>query len=248
MSKVVTILGGNGYIGRRCIESILHFDPNATVKVISRSGIISSYRVYSYEIGKVEFIKGDCLNPESFVTVIEDSSSIIHSIGALLTTKPDNDPGSYNMMNKETCLRVAKIANECKTKKRLVYISSAAGLPFPLSKPFGGYIQRKRETEEELVKLTNLDTIILRPGFVVDAKDRAWSVPLKFPVDGLNMLDQMLVKKISGNLSNALTLPGKSIPLEIVAGYAALGSLGELENRIYYNEEMIENFKNLNRL
>ena len=193
MSKVITILGGNGYIGRRCINSVLDLDENVKVNVISRSGTISSGKVYKFDT-RVRFIKGDCLNPDSFSHIIQDSTGIIHSIGALLTTKPDNDPGSYNMMNKESCLRVANIANSVQGKKiNFVYISSAAGLPFPLSIPFGKYIITKRQTEEELIKMKNLNTVLLRPGFVVDAKDRGFSIPLKFPVDGLNMLDNLVI-------------------------------------------------------
>lgn len=240
-SKIITILGGNGYIGRRCIDSVLNSGKNVKVKVISRSGVIQSSKVYRFD-ERVEFIKGDCLSPFSFKNVIEDSDSIIHSIGALLTTKPKNDPGSYEMMNKESCLRVAELANEYgkKNKKTLVYISSAAGLPFPLSLKFSGYIETKRKCEEELKKLSNLNTVILRPGFVVDSKDRVWSVPLKYPVDILHTVDNMLVKKFLPGLSEKLILPAQSIQLQILADYAARGALDQLEYRIYSNEEMLK--------
>ena len=95
--------------------------------------------------------------------------------------------------------------------------------------------------------MKNLNTVLLRPGFVVDAKDRGFSIPLKFPVDGLNMLDNLVIKKFSKSLSDSLVLPAKSIQLEVLAGYAAAGCLGQLQTRIYSNEEMIENYKNLNR-
>jgi nucleoside-diphosphate-sugar epimerase len=245
MSKVITILGGNGYVGRRCISAVLDLGENVRVNVISRSGIISSGKVYKFDTN-VKFFKGDCLKPEDFQNIIDESTGIIHSIGGLLTTKPDSDPGSYNMLNKESCLRVAKLAN-LSGKKNFVYISSAAGLPFPLSLKFGGYIKTKRETEVELVKLTNLNSVILRPGFVIDAKDRPASIPVQYPVNFLNFLDENLVKKFLPSLSNALTLPAKSTQLEILAGYSAAGALGKLKGRIYSNEEMIENFKNLNR-
>jgi nucleoside-diphosphate-sugar epimerase len=245
MSKVITILGGNGYVGRRCINAVLELSDDVKVNVISRSGLISSGKVYKYDTN-VKFIKGDCLSPESFQDILEESTGIIHSIGALLTTKPDSDPNSYNMLNKESCLRVAQLAN-LSGKKNFVYLSSAAGLPFPLSLKFGGYILTKREAEAGLEKMTNLNTVILRPGFVVDATDRVWSVPLKYPVDALNLLDNMVVKKFLPSLSEKLVLPGKSTQLEILAGYAAMGSLGKLKGRVYENEEMIDNYRNLNR-
>ena len=254
MSKVITILGGNGFIGRRCISAVLNQSDTAIVNVISRSGVINSNYQHKFDQDRVKFIKGDCLSPESFSDIIDKSTGIIHSIGALLTLKADNDPTSYNMLNKESCLRVAKLASLLYEKKEMkgnkvkfVYISSEAGLPFPLSLLFGGYIKTKREAESDLIAMKNINSIILRPGFVVDAKDRALSILLKYPVDALNMFDKMIVKKVLPGLSDKLLLPAKSIQLEIVSNYAAAGSLGKLEFRIYPNEEMIDNYKNLNR-
>ncbi len=160
MSHIITVLGGKGYIGSKCISLLLKH-PNVR-KIYSVSRSVKNNSGMNQFDDRVEFVSGDCLNPDSFKGKILESTGIIHSIGVLLSNDTD-----YQKINKQTCLRVAEIANEGKTnpKTNFVFVSAMRGLPFPLSLKYHGYIESKRECEKNLLQsMNNLNTIILRPG------------------------------------------------------------------------------------
>ena len=239
MSKTVSILGGTGYVGRRIIQEILLKGGN-NVKIFSisrRGGDVPNKIIDT----RVEYIKGDGLKPSDFEDVIKSSDGIVHSVGVLFSFKKSEENGSYNMINKESCLRVANLANSFSSptnKKNLVFISASKGMPFPLGYFFAGYYKSKLECEEELKKLENLNSVIIKAGFIKDYKDRLWSIPLAKGTDALNMLDKSFLHKIGPEVSNFLSLPDQSIELNTIARYSAAGALGMLEPRVYMNDEM----------
>jgi hypothetical protein len=240
MNKTVSILGGTGYVGRRVIEELLKKGgSNIKIYSISRRGANVTNKIID---SHVEYIKGDGLDPSTFEDVIKSSTGIVHSVGVLISRKKPDENGSYNMVNKETCLRVANVANSFSTaenKKNLVYVSASRGMPFPLGVMFSGYYQAKLECEEQLKKLENLNPVIVKAGFIKDFKDRLWSIPLSFGTDSMNIIDRKILRKINPSISDFLSLPDQSIQLDIVARYCAAGALGLITPGTYMNEEMI---------
>ena len=105
MSKIITVLGGNGYVGKKCIETLINNNKNIKVYAVCRSGKLDDPK-YKFD-DRVEVIKGDSLNPSSFEDIILKSDGIIHSIGALFATTEE-----YHRKNKETLLKVAEIADK----------------------------------------------------------------------------------------------------------------------------------------
>jgi nucleoside-diphosphate-sugar epimerase len=239
---IITVLGGNGYIGKRCIDLLLKSNKISKVYCICRSGKIDSTN-YHFDPSRFTIVKGDCMNPEPFADIIKESTGIIHSIGILLT----NDAQKYDDFNRKTCINVANIANDNKHKTNFVYISAERGIPFPLSLKYGGYITAKRKCEEELLnKYTNLNTVILRPGFVVDQRDRSWSVPLSYGVNLVNFVEKSLFDKVFP-LGEKLQLPAHETQLSTLAHYAASGALGNMEGKIYPNSYLLDpqNYKHI---
>jgi nucleoside-diphosphate-sugar epimerase len=236
MNNIITVLGGNGYIGKRCIEKLLKHNQNLKINAICRTGKIDSSN-YKFD-NRVNVIKGDCLNPQSFLDAIKESTGIIHTIGTLIST----DANKYDQLNRQTCIRVAEIANDNKHNTNFVYISAERGLPFPLSLKFSPYLETKRKCENELLNVyTNLNSIILRPGFVMDKKDRIWSVPLYYGVNISNFIEENVLNKISNRVGECLQLPAHGIQLDTLAEFAALGALGKLEGKkVYDNSSMIK--------
>ncbi len=246
-SKVITVLGGNGYVGNRCIKTILKNVQDVKIYIVSRSG--SNTSIFNND-KRINYIKGDAMNPEGFKDVILESTGIIHSIGTLITM----DNNKYHQINKESCLRPAKYANDLLSlsnqnkKINFVYVSAERGLPFPLSLKFHGYIESKRDTEKELLdqnKFSNLNSIILKPGFVKDSHDRKWSVPLYHGVNLVNFAEKNILSKFIPNIGEKLELPAAGIELEILSKYACAGAIGNLDKSIYSNDEMIQDFRNL---
>jgi len=246
-TKVITLLGGNGYVGNRCIKTLLHNIQDLKVYVVCRSN--ANLSLFNND-KRVSVIKGDALNPEGFKDVLLESTGIIHTIGTLITS----DNNKYHKINKETALATAKLANDLigssnqSKKLNFVYVSAERGLTFPLSLKYGGYIESKRQAENELLdsnKFANLNAIVLRPGFVKDNNDRVWSVPLYYGVNLVNFAEKNVLQKIMPGIGEKLQLPAKGIELETLAKYACAAATGRLEKHIYSNDEMIENVKNL---
>jgi nucleoside-diphosphate-sugar epimerase len=244
MSKNITILGGNGYIGNRCARVLLKNYEYEDIKINIISRNISENKKILDE--RVIYIIGDALKPEEFKEILLNSTGVIHSIGTLISGNAEN----YHIINKETCLRPAKIISDLykegiiKEKINFVYISAERGLPFPLSLKFGGYIQSKREAENTLcdpVKISGINPIILKPGFVKDSSDRLWSIPLFYAVNLINYIERIILSRISSSIGYYFNLPAAGIELQNLANYAAVGAAGDLDSCIYSNEEMINN-------
>jgi nucleoside-diphosphate-sugar epimerase len=244
MSKVITVLGGNGFVGSRCIRKILNSVSDAKVYAISRSGKLN-YPDEIIDKKRVEVIKGDCLSPSSFEDIIRNSTGIIHSIGVLLT----NSNQEYHLQNKETCLRVAKIADEAGKgeKINLVYVSAERGLPFPLSLKYHGYIESKRECEKALESFQNINPIILRPGFV-KSDTKKWTLPIYYSVNAAHFIEKNILSKLYSNIGNSLQLPSDGIELDTLAHFAAAGALGKLNPHEIYSNDFLNNRMNLDKI
>lgn len=246
MSKNITILGGNGFVGNRCMLTLLKNYKDVKVNIISRN----TAEEKKISDKRITYIKGDALHPEEFKNILIESTGVIHSIGTLISGNSEK----YNTINKETCLRPASLINQLfsegliKEKVNFVYISAERGLPFPLSMKFGGYIQSKREAEKALCnseKMPGINPIILKAGFVKDTKDRIWSVPIYHSVNLINFIEKNILTKVNSSIGNTLELPAAGIELEYLARYAAAGAAGELDEICYSNDEMIKNYQKL---
>ncbi len=233
MSKVITILGGNGFIGSKCMNTLLKNIPDIKIYAISRSGNIKYPQ--NKKDSRVEVIKGDCLNPREFESIIKSSTGIIHSIGVLFT----NSNEKYHLINKETCLKVAQIADSSSNKPYIVYISAMRGIPFPLSLKYHGYIESKRECEQKLLQdFKNINPVILRPGFV-KSEEKKWTVPIYYGVNLAEMGEKLLLDKMSPTIGEKLQIPSRGIELETLTTFASAGALGLLKSfQIYDNNYM----------
>lgn len=231
---IITVLGGNGFVGSRCINFLLQKNNDIKINMISRSGNMK------YKIdGRVNVIKGDALYPETFKDAIDESTGIIHAVGVLFT----NNNEEYQKINKQTALNVALIANNNKYKPNFVYVSASRGIPFPLSIKYHGYLDSKRQAETSLLNdFNNINPIILRPGFV-KSEIKKWTYPIYYSVGAIEALEQNILSKVSQNMGEKLQLPSKGIELDRLANFAAEAALGNLEGkRIYSNDEII-NYK-----
>jgi nucleoside-diphosphate-sugar epimerase len=235
-TKVITILGGSGYVGSKCISTLLKNVKDVKIYAVSRSGKVN------YQDERVEGVKGDCLYPATFEDVIKKSTGFIHAIGVLFT----NDNNKYQLMNKETCLRVAKIANDSNktVKPNMVYVSASRGIPFPLSLKYHGYIDSKRECEKALKEsYQNLNPIILRPGFV-KSTEKWWTVPIYHSVGAAEIAERHLLNKLSPTFGEKLQLPSKGIELDVLANFACAGALGLLTPGETYDNDFMNNKDN----
>ena len=239
---MITILGGNGYVGRKCIKKLINIDKTCVINVISRKGLdFSKLEISKDDYNRIKNIKGDALNPESFADVLSNSTGVIHSVGALMTLADNASSKSYEMMNKQTALRPANYINEHSkilNKINFVYISAERGLTFPLSLLFSGYIKTKRETEEALSKLNKLSLTILKPGVIKDNKTRPMIMPIYHAVNLLNSVEKNILNKLCSNIGEKLQLPSEGTELEILAEIAARSALGQISKKTFSSEDL----------
>jgi len=241
--KTITILGGNGYVGRKCVKRLLLNDSNAVVNVISRRGL----DLEKLELGKEYFSRinnviADSLNPEDYKDVLLSSTGVIHSIGALMTLADKNSKNSYEMKNKQSALRPAKFINDNSQLEKInfVYISAQRGITFPLSLLFKGYIETKRETENELKKLNRLSVTILKPGIIKDKLTRPEVTPLYNIVNITSKIEKTYLNKVCSNIGESLQLPSEGTELEVLAEVAALSALGLVERKEFSSLDLQE--------
>jgi nucleoside-diphosphate-sugar epimerase len=247
--KIITIVGGSGYLGKRCIQTLLNNFKDIKIYSISRN--IELHNMNKYD-DRVEQIKGDALNPDSFSPYLQKSTGVIHTVGKIISTEPPSSDLSYDKVNYESAMKIAKLANDLSStsmaKKNFVYISAERGLVFPLSLCFSGYIDSKRKAEEKLLKdFSNLNPIILRPGLITDMKDRPYLYPLSVLFDIGHSIEKNVIDSLVPNLGKNLNLPAGSIELDTLALYATAGALGKLDEKIYSNDYMrdLNNMRNL---
>lgn len=173
--KTITVIGGTGYIGMSIAKRASSW--GISVNSVSRKG---QPLKNSDNALKIKWIKGSAMSPNDFSDVLKDSDAVIHTVGTLIDTtvfggKKPGDPGSYEQMNRDTAIMIGNKLNEFNQNKKIVYISANKAPPM-----LERYITTKREAENHLLGLKGIRTTILRPGFVVSAKDRAWSIPVKY--------------------------------------------------------------------
>ena len=141
---------------------------------MSRKGLKHDYP----ENSKIDWLVGDILTPQKHLEQINSADIIIHTIGTLFDTSVTKGTqpggvGTYEQVNRDT---LVSLLAHLQSPKRIIYLSSASSPPF-----IHRYLTTKHEAEE-LLLASQHDGYSLRPGFIFDAKQRVWSIPIKHAI------------------------------------------------------------------
>jgi uncharacterized protein YbjT (DUF2867 family) len=197
---------------------------------MSRSGKARTPDIMS-QYPSVEYVKGDCLEPDSFKDVMQDVDGVIHTVGVLV--EGSNPKLTYAAMNRDTCNNMARVLNDYaspEAKKNFAMVSSAKGPP-----GLPGYLTTKIEAEEFLMnECPNINPYIVRPGFIWNKEHRGWSVPLRFATDALYVINENVMKR-TGPLHKAtdFLFPAKPTKLETVGHFTIEGVMGNLDSETH---------------
>ncbi|ORX51254.1 NAD(P)-binding protein [Hesseltinella vesiculosa] len=110
---------------------------------------------------------------------------------------------TYELINRDTAISLAKQVAQEPSMKTFAYISASD--VFPLINP--RYITSKREAEKYLFSRPEFNTIVLRPGFMY-SENRSISLPLATALQCANAMTQPFAKEIASlPLGKSLTTP-----------------------------------------
>lgn len=193
----ITVVGGNGFLGRKICEIGTRLGWNVTS--LSRSGKPPAPVSFSDNawISKVNWAQADLFDPESYKKYLHNQTAVVHSVGILFENqgykqmvnsnfnflndvqrlgnmlKGSNpmERGSnttYEAIQRDSAVLLADAyLQETKENPTFVYISADMKPPLVPA----GYLTTKREAEFELQCKKGLRSILIRPGIMYDESE-----------------------------------------------------------------------------
>ena len=156
--KLISVLGGNGFLGSYLVNSLL--SKGYYVKVISRSAKVSRKNFITFKPGQCSLINCDIKNYEELRSLLAGSDYVINLVG-LLVSKKNNS--FYDIH----CLALKNLVKVCKNLNilKLIHISAIGAN----KKSKSDYAKTKYLGEEEVQKYNQY--CILRPSIIVGDED-----------------------------------------------------------------------------
>ena len=107
--KKILVVGSSGFVGNHMMKTLAVKHPNIEIVGMSRSA--KAREDFTENLDNVSYVKGDCLDPESFRHHLRDVDSVIHCVGTLVEKK--NKPNlTYNAMNRDAAINMAAELDE----------------------------------------------------------------------------------------------------------------------------------------
>jgi len=167
----VVVLGGTGFVGRRCVRLLRAMGRPVTL-LVRRPGLLAD----DLRDGSVRIWKGDAADPKALAAAFAGATAVLH----LATAAGDDEAAVEPFM--AAAVRAAADAALAAKVKRLVYASSTAALwlggpkaidgtapPDPRPSARAPYARAKIAAERELAQAARagLEVTIVRPAIVV---------------------------------------------------------------------------------
>ncbi len=162
-SKLVTIFGGSGFLGRQIVKYLAAEGTNVRVAVRhpERASLLKEFARDS----QIEMVRADVWDESTVERAVKTSTSVINTVGHYV----EKSKATFDAVHGQGALHVARQARQAGTE-RLIHISGLGADPMSDSP----YV-RARGIGEELVKGAFEGVTILRPSVIFGPEDSFFS-------------------------------------------------------------------------
>lgn len=162
-SKIVTLIGGTGFLGRYVVKLLAQ--EGYTVRVVSRRPDAARHLKTAGEPGQVVLVSGNIARPSTILPHIEGTTAVVNLVGALY----EKGSQRFSALHAQGPERIAKAAKSegCKTFVQV----SALGV----DKAAQSYYARTKVLGEKAVRGAFHEATILRPSVIFGPEDNFYN-------------------------------------------------------------------------
>ena len=155
MTQLVTVLGGDGFVGRYVVEALLK--SGARVRVASRNPKRGWFLKAQAVLGQISFTAADLTRPETLVSACAGADAVINLVGIL--------DGNFDLVQHVGARNVAAAAKAAGVRS-LVHLS-AIGADSASASAYG----KSKGDGEAAVRRAFPQAVILRPSIIFGRED-----------------------------------------------------------------------------
>lgn len=159
MQKIITVVGGSGFIGRHVVQALCR--EGYQVRVICRDTVSAAYLKTFGQVGQVVLQYGDITKPKTLESFFAGSFAVINLVGIL---QPSGRQ-TFKAVQSEGAKIIAELAKNAGAE-RFIHLSAIGANRIASSR----YAQSKK-AGEDAVKAAFPDASILRPSLVIGPED-----------------------------------------------------------------------------
>ncbi len=157
--KIVTLVGGAGFIGRYVVKLLA--ERGYVIRVISRNPDAALHLKTAGNVGQVVLVRGNLARPQTLEGKINDSYAVINLAGILFEAGRQN----FALLHAQGAEKLAKLARAAGAQK-FVQVSSIG-----VDKSVTSKYARTKATGEKAVVAAFPEATILRPSIVFGPED-----------------------------------------------------------------------------
>lgn len=161
--KIVTIVGGTGFVGRYVVRRLAR--AGYMIRVISRNPQGALHLKTAGNVGQIVLMAGDLSQPESLAGKLDHSYAVINLAGVLY----ESGRQTFTALHAQGPEQLAKMAKAVKAE-RFIHMSALG-----VDKTMGASYARTKLLGEKAVTAAFPDAVILRPSIIFGPEDNFYN-------------------------------------------------------------------------